>query len=178
MSRALDIACIGVDRPGSTSPSAPSRSTLAIGYGSTSATGPDDALLAVLPLGHNFPLACPGLQGFLQRGARLVLSETTAPADNAALIAREGVTHLELVPALLIRWLNDPAFDSAALATVRVVNTGGHRLQPEVKRRCEEMLPACIRREIAYLQPPPPRSCGPDLPNQVGRSLDERSIGR
>ena len=108
----------------------------------------DDALLAVLPLGHNFPLACPGLQGFLQRGARLVLSKTTAPADNVALIAREGVTHLELVPALLIRWLNDPAFDSGALASVRVVNTGGHRLQPEVKRRCEEMLPGCIVQEV------------------------------
>lgn len=109
---------------------------------------PDDALLAVLPLGHNFPLACPGLQGFLQSGARVVLSETTTPADNLPLIGREAITHLELVPALLIRWLNDPAFTAAALKTVRIVNTGGHRLQPEVKRRGEDLLPGCTVQEV------------------------------
>jgi 2,3-dihydroxybenzoate-AMP ligase len=109
---------------------------------------PEDALLAVLPLGHNFALACPGLQGFLQRGARVVLSETTAAAENLALIEREGITHLELVPALLIRWLNDPGFTAAALRTVRIVNTGGQRLHPEVKRRCEEVLPGCTVQEV------------------------------
>ncbi len=34
----------------------------------------DDALLMVLALSHNFPLASPGLQGFLMHGARIVLS--------------------------------------------------------------------------------------------------------
>jgi non-ribosomal peptide synthetase component E (peptide arylation enzyme) len=58
------------------------------------------------------------------------------------------VTHLELVPALLIRWLNDPAFQPSKLATLRVINTGGHRLQPEVKRRCESMLPGCKVQEV------------------------------
>lgn len=109
---------------------------------------PEDALLAVLPLGHNFPLACPGLQGFLQRGARVILSETTTPAENLALIEREGITHLELVPALLIRWLNDPGFTAAALRTVRIINTGGQRLQPELKRGCEEVLPRCTVQEV------------------------------
>ena len=108
----------------------------------------DDALLAVLPLGHNFPLACPGLQGFLQRGARVVLGPSTAPADSVELIARERVTHLELVPALLIRWLNDAAFQPDRLRSVRIVNTGGHRLQPEVKRRCEALLAGCTVQEV------------------------------
>jgi 2,3-dihydroxybenzoate-AMP ligase len=109
---------------------------------------PADALLAVLPLGHNFPLACPGLQGFLQRGARVVLSTTTQPQPNFALIEREKVTHLELVPALLIRWLTDPSLQRYDLSSVRVVNTGGHRLHPEVKRRCEQALPKCTVQEV------------------------------
>jgi len=109
---------------------------------------PDDALLAVLPLGHNFPLACPGLQSFFQRGARVVLSAVTQAGANFELIARERVTHLELVPALLIRWLNDPAIAAADLSSVRVVNTGGQRLQPEVKRRTARLLPNCTVQEV------------------------------
>ena len=109
---------------------------------------PDDVLLAVLPLGHNFPLACPGLQSFLQHGAAVLLSTSTQAAENFELIARHGVTHLELVPALLLRWLSDPAIARADLRSVRVVNTGGQRLQPEVKRRTEEMLPGCTVQEV------------------------------
>lgn len=108
----------------------------------------DDALLAVLPLGHNFPLASPGLQAFLQRGARTVLSAGTRAADNLALIAAHRVTHLELVPALLIRWLDDEAITTADLRSVRIVNTGGQRLQPEVKRRAEQLLPGCTVQEV------------------------------
>ena len=70
---------------------------------------PDDALLVILPIAHNFPLASPGIQGFLLAGARLVLSTSTRASDVFALIEREQVTHLELVPALLIRYLDDPA---------------------------------------------------------------------
>lgn len=108
----------------------------------------DDALLAVLPLGHNFPLASPGLQAFLQRGARTVLSASSRAADNLALIAEHRVTHLELVPALLIRWLDDEAIEGADLSSVRIVNTGGQRLQPEVKRRAERLLPGCTVQEV------------------------------
>ena len=109
---------------------------------------PDDVLLGVLPLGHNFPLACPGLQGFLQRGARVVVSTSAQPEANFELIEKQGVTHLELVPAILIRWLNEPSLSAHDLSSIRVVNTGGHRLQPEVKRRCEELLPGCTVQEV------------------------------
>ena len=109
---------------------------------------PTDALLAVLPLAHNFPLACPGLQGFLQRGARVVLSSTTDCESNLALVQKEHITHLELVPALLIRWMSDSSITRYDLSSIRVVNTGGHRLQPELKRRCEELLPSATVQEV------------------------------
>ncbi len=109
---------------------------------------PDDALLVVVPIAHNFPLASPGIQGFLMRGARLVLSTSVRAQDVFPLVQRERVTHLELAPTLLIRWINDPLLTEYDFSSVRVINTGGQKLQPEVKRRTEELIPSSKVQEI------------------------------
>jgi 2,3-dihydroxybenzoate-AMP ligase len=109
---------------------------------------PDDTLLVVLPMAHNFPLACPGIQGFLYQGARFVIGESTRPADVFSLIERERITHIELVPAVLIRLVNDPQIKAHNLSSLRVINTGGQKLQPEVKKRAEELIPSCRVQEI------------------------------
>lgn len=98
---------------------------------------PADALLVVIPIAHNFPLASPGIQGFLFNGARVVLSTSTRGSHVLPLIERESVTHLELAPALVLMWLNDPAIHEADLSSVRIINTGGQKFQPETKRRAE-----------------------------------------
>ncbi|OLB94428.1 MAG: 2,3-dihydroxybenzoate-AMP ligase [Candidatus Rokubacteria bacterium 13_1_40CM_68_15] len=108
---------------------------------------PDDALLVVLPIAHNLPLACPGIQGFFLRGARAVLSTSVRAGDVFPLIERERVTHSAVVPALLIRWINDPAISRYDLSSVRVIQSGGQRLQPEVKRLAEERIPGAIVQE-------------------------------
>jgi len=100
-----------------------------------------DVLLGVLPIGHNLPLACPGLQGFLIRGLTVVLSTTSRPADVFRLIQEHKVTHLEVVPALLIRWINDPAAKQFDLSSVRVIQSGGQRFQPEIRRQTQEVFP-------------------------------------
>jgi 2,3-dihydroxybenzoate-AMP ligase len=109
---------------------------------------PDDCLLVTLPIAHNFPLACPGISGFFMRGARVVLSTSARPDDILALVERERVTHLELVPALLIRCNNSPSASTRELSSLRVINTGGQKLQPEVKRRAEELIPSCRVQEV------------------------------
>ena len=109
---------------------------------------PDDSFLVVLPMAHNFPLACPGIQGFLYRGARFVIGDSTRPADVFPLIERERITHIELVPAVLIRWINDPHIKDYDFSSLRVINTGGQKLQPEVKRRAEELIPSCKVQEV------------------------------
>ncbi len=102
---------------------------------------PTDVLLDILPIGHNLPLACPGLQGFLLKGAKVVL-DTSARAENVfTLIQRHRVTHIHLVPALLIQWINDPHLGDYDLSSLRVLQSGGQRLQPEVRRRTEALLP-------------------------------------
>jgi 2,3-dihydroxybenzoate-AMP ligase len=109
---------------------------------------PDDCLLVTLPIAHNFPLACPGVSGFFLRGARVVVSSSTRPDDILALVERERVTHLELVPALLIRCNNSTSISTRDLSSLRVINTGGQKLQPEVKRRAEELIPTCRVQEV------------------------------
>lgn len=106
-----------------------------------------DVLLLVLPIEHNLPLACPGLQGFLLRGATAVLSTSTAPDDVFTLIQRHRVSHIHVVPALLIRWVNAPTVDAYDLSSVRVVQSGGQRLQPEIRLRAERVLPNCTVQE-------------------------------
>ncbi len=98
-----------------------------------------DVLLNVLPISHNLPLACPGLQGFLLSGATVYLARSNRAADVFAVIDRHRVTHIHVVPALLIRWINDPLAARHDLGSVRVIQSGGQRLQPETRRRAEKV---------------------------------------
>jgi len=109
--------------------------------------GEGDVLLDVLPIEHNLPLGCPGLQGFLLSGGTVVLSASTRPRDVFELIQRHRVTHIHLVPALLIRWIDDPSITRYDLSSLRVIQSGGQRLQPEVRARAERALPGCFIQE-------------------------------
>ena len=106
-----------------------------------------DVLLDVLPIGHNLPLGCPGMQGFLLSGGTVVLGTSTRPRDVFELIQRHRVTHIHLVPALLIRWIDDPSIGEYDLSSLRVIQSGGQRLQPEVRLRAEQALPGCFIQE-------------------------------
>jgi 2,3-dihydroxybenzoate-AMP ligase len=98
-----------------------------------------DVLLDVLPIAHNLPLACPGLQGFLLSGATVCLSRSNRAQQVFAAIDRHRVTHIHVVPALLIQWINHPAASAFDLGSVRVVQSGGQRLQPETRQRAERV---------------------------------------
>jgi len=114
---------------------------------SVTGVDPDQVLLNVLPLAHNLPLACPGLQGYLLRGGKVVLANTTRSEDIFSLIERHRVTHMPVVPALLIRLINDPVIKKFDLSSLRVVQSGGQRLQPEVRRRTKELIPSVTVQE-------------------------------
>jgi 2,3-dihydroxybenzoate-AMP ligase len=107
----------------------------------------DSVLLVVLPIAHNLPLACPGLQGFMFHGAKIVLSTSTKPGDMCALIEKHRATHLKVVPALLIRLLNDPAVTRHDLSSLQIIQSGGQRLQPEVRRLAKKLIPGVFVQE-------------------------------
>ena len=108
---------------------------------------PDSVLLDVLPIAHNLPLACPGLQGFMLSGAKVVLHTSTAAEEVFALVERYQVTHIHVVPALLITWMNHPAVNDYDLSSVRVIQSGGQRLQPETRLLTERVLTNCTVQE-------------------------------
>ena len=109
--------------------------------------GPESVLILALPIAHNLPLACPGLQGYLFRGGKVVLSPTTRPEDMFRLIQEHRVTHLKVVPALLIRLINDPAIGKFDLSSLRVIQSGGQRMQPEVRLRTKQLIPSATVQE-------------------------------
>ncbi len=108
---------------------------------------PDSCLLLVLPIGHNLPLACPGLQGFMIKGARVVLSASARPEDVFRLVETHRVSHIHVVPALLIRWISDPDIGKFDLSSLRMIQSGGQRLQPEIRLRTRELIPSVFVQE-------------------------------
>jgi 2,3-dihydroxybenzoate-AMP ligase len=107
----------------------------------------DSVLLLALPIAHNLPLACPGLQGYMLSGGKVVLSASTKPEDLFRLIEQHRVTHLKVVPALLIRLINDPAVGKYDLSSLRVIQSGGQRMQPEVRARTKQLIPSVTVQE-------------------------------
>ena len=106
-----------------------------------------DVLLLVLPVEHNLPLACPGMQGFLMKGARTVLSTSTRPEDVFRNVEQHRVTHIHVVPALLIRWIDHRSATKYDLSSLHIIQSGGQRLQPEVRQRAQRLLPGCFIQE-------------------------------
>jgi 2,3-dihydroxybenzoate-AMP ligase len=104
-------------------------------------------LLLALPIAHNLPLACPGLQGFLLNGGTVVLSASTRPEALFPLIAQHRVTHLKVVPALLIRLINSPEATRYDTSSLRYIQSGGQRLQPEVRVKTKALIPSCFVQE-------------------------------
>lgn len=107
----------------------------------------DSVLLVALPTAHNLPLACPGVQGFFFNGGTVVLSPTTRPEDILPLVAKHRITHIEVVPALLIRLINSPEIRRHDTSSVRYIQSGGQRLQPEVRIKTRELVPTAFVQE-------------------------------
>jgi 2,3-dihydroxybenzoate-AMP ligase len=107
----------------------------------------DSVLLLMLPIAHNLPLACPGIQGFMFNGGKIVLSQSTRPEEVFPLVAKHRVSHIKVVPALLIRLINSPDVVKHDTSSVRYIQSGGQRLQPEVRLKTKELIPSTFVQE-------------------------------
>ena len=107
----------------------------------------DSVLLLALPIAHNLPLACPGIQGYFFNGGKVVLSPTTRPEDMLPLAEKHRVTHIKVVPALLIRLINSPDVGRYDLSSVKIIQSGGQRMQPEVRLKTHQLIPSAFVQE-------------------------------
>ncbi len=107
----------------------------------------DTVFLAILPLGHNYNLASPGLLGAFYAGGTLVIGKGTTPEDVFSTIAAERVTVVAAAVPLITTWVNSGAAKSFDISSLRVIQNGGARLAPEVRARVRKEL-GCVPQEI------------------------------
>ena len=160
--------------------------------------GGDSVVLIALPIAHNLPLACPGIKGAFFQGATVVLSPTTRPEEMFKLIEKHRVTHIKVVPALLIRLINDPTIGDYDLSSLKIIQSGGQRMQPEVRLRTQALIPSAFVQEnfgmsegmLFFVRPEDPlevklQTCGrpisPDdevkLVDDEGREVADGEVG-
>ena len=87
------------------------------------------------------------MQGFMLTGAKIVLHNSTRAAEVFSLIEKYKVTHIHIVPALLIIWMHDPLVKEHNLSSIQVIQSGGQRLQPETRILTEKLLVNCTVQE-------------------------------
>ena len=107
----------------------------------------DTVFLAILPLGHNYNLACPGMLGAFHAGGTLVIAGSTDPAEVFATVARERVTNMAAVVPLITTWVNGNIGKQFDVSSLRVVQNGGARLAPELRARLRQAF-GCTPQEI------------------------------
>jgi 2,3-dihydroxybenzoate-AMP ligase len=101
----------------------------------------DTVYLGTLPLGHNFPLACPGILGTWFVGGTVVSLPSPQAERAFEAIRRNGVTLTAAVPAVVAAWLDhSAAVGSDDLETLRVLQVGGARLADELAAKVEPVL--------------------------------------
>lgn len=105
----------------------------------------DTVYLATLPIEHNFPLACPGMLGTWHAGGTVVLATSPSPDDAFPLIEREGVTVTAVVPPVALLWMEAAEWFDADLSSLRLLQVGGARLQPEAAARVGPVLGCALQ---------------------------------
>ena len=103
--------------------------------------------MAVLPLGHNYNLASPGMLGAFYAGGTLVIASSTDTPELFETVEREQVTVIAAVVPLITNWLNSEVPKKYDRSSLRVVQNGGARLAPELRARVRQEL-GCIPQEI------------------------------
>jgi 2,3-dihydroxybenzoate-AMP ligase len=103
--------------------------------------------MAILPLGHNYNLASPGMLGAFYHGGTVVLASGTSVEDVFSTVQRERVSVIAAAVPLITTWLNSDVLSTYDVSSLEVVQNGGARLAPELRRRLRQRL-GCTPQEI------------------------------
>ncbi|MBL8264409.1 MAG: AMP-binding protein [Xanthomonadaceae bacterium] len=142
--------------------------------------------LCALPASHNFTMSSPGIFGVLGAGGCVVMTRAADPATCFALIEREGVDTVALVPALAQAWLDSSKRRDHDLRSLRLVQIGGAHLAPSIAARVEPELGGTLQQVFGMaeglvnytrLDDPPERRIGaqgrPISPGDEIRIVDD-----
>jgi len=111
-------------------------------------------MLIAIPQAHNFAFACPGLLGVLSAGGCEVLTSTTAIDHLMELIQQHKITHFVAVPTMILGLLNHPDRNKYDLSSLRMILTGGSKLNPEVALRLRPELDCDVQQVMGMAEGP------------------------
>lgn len=115
--------------------------------GDVSGFNEDTVLLALLPLAHNYNLACPGILAAYAHGGKVVIAPDLDVETIFSLVEKEKVTIIPAAVPLISMWVNSPVPDKYNLSSLRVVQNGGAMLVPELRKKLKEKL-GCVTQEV------------------------------
>jgi long-chain acyl-CoA synthetase len=133
--------------------------------------GPEDVVLACLPLFRAFGLTC-ALMATVCTGATLVLLPGCDPALALKTVAAQRVTVIEAAPTMYAAMLAGSDGWGLDFGSLRVCMSGGP-MHEDTRRRCEERF-GCVVLDGYGLSDPAPVVCF----NQPGRPRKVGSVGR
>jgi len=107
----------------------------------------DTVFMAILPLGHNYNLASPGLLGTFAAGGTAVIATGTDTEAIFATVERERVSVIASVVPLIAGWLDSEVPKRFDLTSLKVIQNGGARLAPELRTRLASRF-GCTPQEI------------------------------
>jgi len=138
--------------------------------------GPDDVVLMPAPLAHVSGL----LNGVLVPGAagmRRVLMERWDPERALHLIAAERVTFMVGPPTFFVGMMDAPGFDAPAVASLRLVSSGGAGVSPAFVEEASARLGARVKRSYGSTEAPTITSSTADDPPERARDTEGRPVG-
>lgn len=98
----------------------------------------DDIYLSILPVAHNFTLACPGILGCIASQAQLVYSNNSSPEYCFNLIEKYKVTFTSIVPSIANIWTKSIKWENFNLNSLRFIQVGGSRFAPIQAKEFDE----------------------------------------
>ncbi len=115
--------------------------------GRAAAFDENTVFMAILPLGHNYNLASPGILGAFYYGGKVVIAPSGDAHDVFALVERERVSVIAAVVPLITNWVSCDGLEKYDLSSLKIVQNGGARLAPELRKRIIERM-KCFPQEI------------------------------
>lgn len=107
----------------------------------------DTVYLAVLPIAHNYSLGSYGMIGTWLHHGKVVVSSNTDAASVFSIVQKEKVTVIAAAVPLVVLWLNSDEAKNYDIKSLKVVQNGGARLAPELRKGVREKF-GCIPQEV------------------------------
>lgn len=104
-------------------------------------------LLGILPLAHNYNLACPGILAAYAHGGKVVIAPDLDQETIFSLVEQEKVTIIPAAVPLISMWVNSPVPEKYNLESLQIIQNGGAMLAPELRKKLQEKF-NCTPQEV------------------------------